>query len=63
MLRSEHVVFLGGYNALLEKAMPKITEIAPDVYRTCVFYPEINLQFNHFLVKDDGSCSVSQARL
>jgi hypothetical protein len=48
-----NALFLGSYNALLEKAMPKITEIAPDVYRICVFYPEINLQFNHFLVKDD----------
>ncbi len=33
--------------------MPDVVEIAPDVYRICVFYPEINLQFNHFLVKDD----------
>jgi flavorubredoxin len=30
-----------------------ISEIAPDLYRICVFYPEINMQFNHFLVKDD----------
>lgn len=30
-----------------------ISEIAPDLYRLCVFYPEINMQFNHFLVKDD----------
>ncbi len=33
--------------------MPRATEFAPDVYRICVLYPEINLQFNHFLVKDD----------
>ena len=33
--------------------MPTITEIAPDVYRICVLYPEINLQFNHFVVRDD----------
>jgi len=33
--------------------MPAITEIAPDVYRISVLMPEINLQFNHFLVKDD----------
>ena len=33
--------------------MPHVTEIAPDIYRICVFYPEINLQFNHFLVKDE----------
>ena len=33
--------------------MPQVTEIAPNVYRICVYYPEINLQFNHFLVNDD----------
>ncbi len=30
-----------------------ISEIAPDVYRLSFFVPEINLQFNQFLVKDD----------
>lgn len=30
-----------------------ITEIAPDVFRLSTFVPEINLQFNHFLVRDD----------
>jgi flavorubredoxin len=33
--------------------MPKIDEIAPDVYRISITYKEIGLQFNHFLVKDD----------
>src|SRR6478672_6707160 len=33
--------------------MATITEIAPDVHRICILYPEINLQFNHFLVVDD----------
>jgi len=33
--------------------MYKINEIAPDVYRISVFIPQINLQFNHFLIKDD----------
>ncbi len=33
--------------------MQRIAEIAPDVYRICVLYPEINLQFKHFLIKDD----------
>jgi flavorubredoxin len=33
--------------------MAKVIEIAPDVYRIEVFVPEINLQFNHFLVRDD----------
>ena len=30
-----------------------ITEIAPDVYRFSLYVPDINLQFNQFLVKDD----------
>lgn len=30
-----------------------VTEIAPDIYRISHFVPEINLQFNEFLVKDD----------
>ena len=33
--------------------MYKIDEIAPDLYRISVFVPEIQLQFNHFLIKDD----------
>lgn len=33
--------------------MFKVAEIAPDVYRIAVYVHEINLQFNHFLVKDD----------
>ena len=33
--------------------MYKIDEIAPEVYRISVFVPEFNLQFNHFLLKDD----------
>jgi flavorubredoxin len=30
-----------------------ITEIAPDLYRISTYIPEIDLQFNQFLVKDD----------
>ena len=33
--------------------MYKINEIAPDVYRISVFVPDIQLQFNHFLIRDD----------
>jgi flavorubredoxin len=33
--------------------MPDVSEIAPDIYRISVLYPEINLQFNHFLVNDE----------
>jgi flavorubredoxin len=29
------------------------TEIAPDVFRLSLYVPEFNLQFNHFLVRDD----------
>jgi flavorubredoxin len=30
----------------------KIEEIAPDVFRISVYVPEINLQFNHFVIRD-----------
>lgn len=33
--------------------MPVVTEIAPDVYRICTYIPEIDLQFNQFLVNDE----------
>jgi flavorubredoxin len=33
--------------------MPTVAEIAPSVHRISIFWPEINLQFNHFLVVDD----------
>jgi flavorubredoxin len=33
--------------------MADISEIAPDIYRISVFWPEIDLQFNHFVVRDD----------
>lgn len=33
--------------------MPRVTEVAPDVYQITVLMPEINLQFSHFLVKDE----------
>lgn len=32
---------------------PTVTEIAPDVFRFCLYTPQINLQFNYFLVRDD----------
>ncbi|EAR16028.1 MBL fold metallo-hydrolase [Robiginitalea biformata] len=31
----------------------KITEIAPDVFRISIYIPEMNLQFNHFLIRDE----------
>src|SRR5690348_708041 len=33
--------------------MAHLAEIAPDIYRIAVYVPQINLQFNHFLVRDD----------
>ncbi|GGK74986.1 MBL fold metallo-hydrolase [Rufibacter glacialis] len=33
--------------------MTTINEIAPDLYRICVWVPEFNMQFNHFLIKDE----------
>ena len=30
-----------------------ITEVAPDVFRLSLYVPELNLQFNHFLVRDE----------
>lgn len=30
-----------------------VAEIAPEVFRICVFVPEFNLQFSSFLVRDD----------
>ena len=33
--------------------MATITEIAPDVYRLSIYVPQANLQFNHFLIRDE----------
>jgi len=33
--------------------MARITEIAPDVFQITEFRPDINMQFSHFLVRDD----------
>ena len=33
--------------------MVSTTEIAPEVFRISVLVPEINLEFSHFLVRDD----------
>jgi len=32
---------------------PRIDEVAPDLYRISVYVPAIDLQFNHFLIRDD----------
>jgi hypothetical protein len=33
--------------------MVRTVEIAPDIYRISVYVPEINLEFSHFLVRDE----------
>jgi flavorubredoxin len=33
--------------------MTHISEIAPDVFRLSVYVPDIDMQFNHFLVRDE----------
>ena len=33
--------------------MARIDEIAPDLFRISAYVPEFNLQFNHFLVRDE----------
>ena len=33
--------------------MADIAEIAPDLYRISLFMPQLNMQFNHFLVRDE----------
>lgn len=33
--------------------MAIVTEIGPDLYRISIYVPEFELQFNHFLVKDE----------
>ena len=33
--------------------MARIDEIAPDLYRVSVYAPQFDLQFNHFLTRDD----------
>jgi flavorubredoxin len=35
--------------------MARIDEIAPNVFRISVLAPQFNLQFNHFLIRDDES--------
>lgn len=32
--------------------MTTINEIAPDLFRLCIYVPEFDMQFNHFLVRD-----------
>ena len=31
-----------------------IYEIAPDLFRLSIYVPDFDMQFNHFLVRDEG---------
>ncbi|MBI1357884.1 MAG: MBL fold metallo-hydrolase [Acidobacteria bacterium] len=33
--------------------MARIDEIAPDIFRLSVLHPQVGMQFNHFLIRDD----------
>lgn len=33
--------------------MTQIDEVAPDVFRLSIYLPDLDMQFNHFLVRDD----------
>ena len=33
--------------------MSQIAEIAPDIFKITTFIPEVGIQFNQFLVKDE----------
>jgi flavorubredoxin len=33
--------------------MARIDEVAPDLYRVSIYMPQFDLQFNHFLIRDD----------
>ena len=33
--------------------MARIDEIAPDLFRVSIYVPQFDLQFNHFVIKDD----------
>jgi flavorubredoxin len=33
--------------------MASVDEIAPDLYRISIYVPELDMQFSHFLVRDD----------
>jgi len=33
--------------------MTTVDEIAPDVFRLSIYVPDFDMQFNHFLVRDE----------
>jgi ODP family beta lactamase len=40
-------------SGFLEDVMARIDEIAPDLFRISIYLPQIDLQFNHFLIRDE----------
>src|SRR5438105_780340 len=44
---------LAGSGSERGRQMNAVTEIGPDLYRISVYVPQFDLQFNHFLVKDE----------
>lgn len=42
--------------------MARIDEIALELYRISVYVPELELQFNHFLVRDDAPLRLGRVR-
>lgn len=43
--------------------MTTIDEIAPDLFRLCVYVPEFDMQFNHFLVRDEEPLNYVSSRI
>src|SRR5262245_36764203 len=41
------------YTGSGSQAMASISEIAPDLFRLSVYVPDFDMQFNHFLVRDE----------
>jgi flavorubredoxin len=41
------------FNLTVKEGIMAVTEIAPDLYRISTYIPEIDLQFNQFLVNDE----------
>ncbi len=49
--RSSH--YLSASSKRTKKTMTNIDEIAPDLFRLSLYVPDFDMQFNHFLVRDE----------
>lgn len=45
--------FLDLLNSAILRTMTSINEIAPDLFRLSIYVPDFDMQFNHFLVRDE----------